>query len=354
MKRVLWIVVVFLAASVAACTNERPDASDLSATAAAKSVEGRVPKDQGGGAPLTEVTNSIGMRFVLIPGGQEFEMGARNGEPWAEDHEKPRHRVRITQPFLLGRYEVTQEEFERVMGFNLSFFSRGGLGRGKVTGEDTRRLPVDDVTWYDALAFCNKLSELETRRPYYDLSSITRDANSIIEATVKVLGGEGYRLPTEAEWECAARAGTTTIFAQRNSVSSEEANFDGQRPYGNAKKAGFLQHTVAVGSYAPNPWGLYDTAGNVHEWVWDGYDERYYDQVANETAVDPNGPEVAAQRVVRGGSWVGYGRECRPASRIGCRPGIPLASWRCGLFGFRVARGACEGQNDFAGEVRER
>jgi formylglycine-generating enzyme required for sulfatase activity len=284
------------------------------------------------------------MRFVLIPGGQEFEMGARDEEALAKDYEKPPHRVRISRPFLLSRFEVTQGEFATIMGFNPSYFSAKSYGSSAVRGKDTSRFPVENVTWYDALAFCNKLSQREGRGPCYELSDIKRDHNSIVEAAVKVLGGGGYRLPTEAEWECAARAGTTTIFAHGNSISSEEANIDGTGPYGNAKKGVFLKGTAAIGSYPPNPWGLYDTAGNIDEWVWDGFDEKCYGLSAGKVAVDPSGPENANMRVMRGGSWVGDGRDCRPSVRGFAEPG--LDRWWDGYVGFRPALLAPAGDVD--------
>ena len=201
------------------------------------------------------------MTFVSLPAG-EFEMGARDGENEATDDQKPRHRVRITRGFLLGRYEVTQGEFEMVTGFNPSHFGSGNAERN--------RLPVESVTWYDAIAFCNKLSEREKRPPYYRMTDIRRTGDTITAAGVAISGGDAYRLPTEAEWEYAARAGTKTIFPWGDSLSSEQANFNGNFPYGGAAE-GQVPGAHGPGGVLPgNPWGLYDTAGNVWEWVGTG------------------------------------------------------------------------------------
>ena len=126
--------------------------------------------------------------------------------------------MRITRPFYLGVYEVTQAEYREVMGTNPSYFSAEGGGKARSRGWTRRRYPVEQVSWLDAVAFCNKLSEREGLRPCY------RPDGKPVE------GGEGYRLPTEAEWEYACRAGTTTAFAFGDRLSPTEANFDGELP----------------------------------------------------------------------------------------------------------------------------
>ena len=188
--------------------------------------------------------------------------------------------MRITRPFYLGVYEVTQEEYETVMGRNPSCFSAKGGGKDRVAGQDTRRHPVESVSWNDAIAFCNKLSEREGLRPYYRSGAGEQS------------GGDGYRLPTEAEWEYACRAGSTTRYSFGDDAASlgEFAWYDGN--------SGSKTHPV--GQKRPNAFGLYDMHGNVWEWCWDGYEERYY---ANSPADDPLGPSQAAGRVIRGGGW---------------------------------------------------
>ncbi len=264
----------------------------------------------GGPRPdAKEIANSLGMKLALIPAG-EFLMGSPDADKDAEDDEKPQHRVRITRPFYLGLYEVTQEEYETVMGQNPSWFSAQGGGSGSVADPDTRRHPVEEVSWNDAIAFCNKLSEREELRPYYRFGAGEQS------------GGDGYRLPTEAEWEYACRAGSTTHYSFGDDAGSlgEFAWYDGNSG----------SNTHPVGQKRPNAFGLYDMHGNVWEWCWDGYKKRYD---ANSLTDDPLGPSQAAVRVIRGGSWCFDPRYCQSADRDGFTPGL-----RSFNLGFRVAR----------------
>lgn len=279
--------------------------------------------------------DSLGIELIRIPAGK-YQRGARDGEIGSDD-EKPQHWVRISNDFEVGKFEVTQAIYTKVMGVNPSWFSSTGGGADNVRGMDTSDFPVEQVSWYDAIECCNKASVLEKLRPYYELTNVQRDGQSITSAAVKILGGNGYRLLTEAEWEYVARAGTTTIFPWGDSLSSTQANFDGNYPYGNAPKGPYLERTAKVGSYQPNFsnfWGLADTAGNVWEWVWDGYEENEYKQFASKTATDPQGPASAMPRVIRGGGWNDCGVGCRPAFR-----GRSAPEGRYFNLGFRVARG---------------
>ncbi|MDY0170460.1 MAG: formylglycine-generating enzyme family protein [Thermoguttaceae bacterium] len=244
-----------------------------------------------------EKTNSIGMEFVLIPPG-EFIMGSPESEKDRSSDEGPQHRVRITKPFYLGVYQVTQGEYERVMGTNPSYFSRGGNGRGRVSGLDTRRFPVEQVSWNNAVEFCQHLSALAAERS----------------------AGRAYRLPTEAEWEYACRAGTTTRYHLGDHLDTSQARF--AQPTGSGRP-------VPVGSYGPNGFGLYDIHGNVWEWCSDRLDENYY---ANSPTDDPQGPASGSGRVYRGGSWASPAGSCRSANRSGHAPGI-----RDAYRGFRLA-----------------
>jgi formylglycine-generating enzyme required for sulfatase activity len=176
-----------------------------------------------------EVTNSIAMKLVLIPAGK-FTMGSPEGEKERSADEGPQHQVEISRPFYLGVYEVTQAEYERVMGTNPSFFSPTGDGRYWVKDQDTSKFPVESVSWNDAVEFCKQLSELPEEKQ----------------------NGRVYRLPTEAEWEYACRAGAASSkpFSFGDSLSSTQANFKGNYPYGGAEKGPDLERTTRVGSYS--------------------------------------------------------------------------------------------------------
>lgn len=223
----------------------------------------------------TRITNSVGVELVLIRPGT-FIMGSPATEKGRYDDEL-QHSVQISLPFYLGIYPVTQRQWQAVMGNNPSHFK----------GDD---LPVEQVSWDDVQEFLKKLNELE------------KDSEWL------------YRLPTEAEWEYACRAGTTTPFYFGNTLSSAQANFNGNYPYGGADKGRYLGCTTKVGSYPRNGFGLYDMHGNVWEWCEDRYN-----------------PEASA-RVLRGGSWYYNGRFGRSAYRDWYEP-----DKRFNVFGFRLA-----------------
>ncbi len=256
-----------------------------------------------------EYTNSIGMKFRLIPPG-EFLMGstpvevaiqaAGGNEYWRKfiHSEAPQHRVILTQPVYLGIHEVTQGQFQRVMSHSPSWFTAMGGGKGKISGQNTVNFPVEIVSWNDAAEFCTKLSRLEELQPYYGPAG----------ERLKPQGGDGYRLPTEAEWEFACRAGTT-----RNYWSGDrevDLGIAGWFP------ANSQQRTHTVGELVPNPFGLYDVHGNVGEWVEDWWESTYYRQFQTESAINPDGPAYTLpQHVVKGGSWYEAPTVCRSASR---------------------------------------
>jgi formylglycine-generating enzyme required for sulfatase activity/tRNA A-37 threonylcarbamoyl transferase component Bud32/mono/diheme cytochrome c family protein len=244
------------------------------------------------------VTNSIGMKFTLIPKGR-FPMGSPNDEDGRGTDEKL-HEVHITRPFYMGVYEVTQEEYEKVMKSNPSFFSAEGKGSRQVEDLDTRRFPVERVSWEDAQEFCRKLSAL----------------------TAEKKAGRVYRLPTEAEWEYACRGGASkaTPFHCGTRLSSKDANFEGIK-----------QRTTEVGSFPPNGFGLYDMHGNVQEWCADWYDKDYY---ADSPREDPTGPTTDTNgfKVLRGGSWDEEAGHCRSAFRRGSLPSFQNGK----EYGFRV------------------
>ncbi len=257
-----------------------------------------------GTAPAAALTNSIGMKLALIPKGK-FKMGSPVTESDRDaSDEGPQHEVEISQPFYLGIYEVTQAEYQKVMGNNPSHFCATGAGKDKVKGMDTSGFPVENVSFDEAKQFCDKLSSLPAEKE----------------------AGRVYRLPTEAEWEYACRAGTTTPFHFGDSFSSTQANYEGT-PYGKALRGPNLQRTCKVGSYTPNAFGLYDMHGNVAEWVLDVYDKAYY---ANSPRVDPMGPATGTSRLTRGGSWAHGPRICRAAYRA------PANNARANTLGIRV------------------
>jgi formylglycine-generating enzyme required for sulfatase activity len=214
--------------------------------------------------------NSIGMKLVLVPPG-EFLMGAADSEKDAEGEKpQPPHRVRITKPFYLGVYLVTQAEYERVMQAKPSHFA-----------PEPKR-PVDQVSWGDAEEFCQKLSALPEEKAL----------------------GRVYRLPTEAQWEYACRAGTTT----RWSCGDDENRL---RDYAwTVENSGHQTHPV--GQKMPNPWGLYDMHGNVFEWCQDWFDEGYY---WISPLADPTGPATGSRRVCRGSDWAYIAKLARSGRR---------------------------------------
>jgi uncharacterized protein (TIGR02996 family) len=251
-----------------------------------------------GPAPLPRIVNSIGMELVLIPAGT-FLMGSPELEPERTSDEHPQHLVRLTESFYLGTSLVTQQQYHQLLKRNPSRF-KAGSGGGLAH-------PVEHVSWYDAMAFCEKLSRrLGERR-----------------------AGLVYRLPTEAEWEYACRAGTTSPFFWGDSASSLQANFDGNLPYGNAPVGPDLQATSPVGDYPPNAFGLFDMHGNLWEWCNDWYREHYYRRCTRE---NPKGPRSGFERVLRGGSW----NYCGGFTRSADRGKLPPA-YRDAHMGFRVA-----------------
>jgi len=232
--------------------------------------------------PDSDLTNSTGMRFRCIPAG-EFQMGARPDDEGAEPDERPQHRVVLSRSFLLGQFEVSQGEYRRVMGRNPSWFRAGEDGQKRLGWwTDPDDLPVEMVSWYDAVEFCERLTSL----------------------TEEVAAGRRYRLPTEAEWEYACRAGTVTRFSFGNQFRAAAANMDKVH-----------DHPLPRGSYPPNAFGLFDMHGNVLEWCSDWHSPEYY---ARSPVTDPRGPEHpdADDHVLRGGGWAFPAASCAFRDRI--------------------------------------
>jgi formylglycine-generating enzyme required for sulfatase activity len=257
--------------------------------------------------------------MVRIPGGT-FMMGSPGSEP-RRNSDEIQHQV-IIGGFYIGKYEVTQQEYEKAMGT---------LPATRYQGPN---LPVENVSWYDAIEYCNRRSESEGLTPAYIIDTARSDPNNLggddsVRWTVTWnLRADGYRLPTEAEWEYACRAGTSGPFSTGTTITTALANYDGNYPYSNSPKGTYRDKTVPVGSFAPNPWGLHDMHGNVREWCWDWYGP-YGAGLQN----NPAGSVSGSARAIRGGSWYTEGQDLRSANRNSLAP-----SYLSGDLGFRVVR----------------
>jgi formylglycine-generating enzyme required for sulfatase activity len=236
-----------------------------------------------------EITNSIGIKLMLIPKGT-FMMGSPEREKGRWEQET-QHEVTISRDYYLGVYEVTQAQYEKVMGKNPSHF------QGAMVGNENADLPVENVSWDDAVEFCKKLSDLPDEKK----------------------AGRVYRLPTEAEWEYACRAGSKTAY----SFDDEE----GLLPEYGWFNRNSSDRTHTVGLLEPNAWGLYDMHGNVWEWCSDWYGEYPKGAVSDWT-----GPKVGSDRVSRGGGWGSGAALCQSALRNRVNP-----SNRSNFLGFRLA-----------------
>ncbi|MFZ4525725.1 MAG: formylglycine-generating enzyme family protein [Chlorobium sp.] len=263
--------------------------------------------------------------FVRIPAG-EFTMGSPEGEPGrAEimelfqnnnlDYSETQHQVKVSE-FYLSKYAVTLAEFKQFIdesGYQTDAekenssriwdgkewkdkegvnWRHGVSGNERASEEENH--PVLHVSWNDAVAYCKWMSNKT---------------------------GKSFRLPTEAEWEYACRAGTTTPFNTGENLTTDQANYDGNYPYNNNQKGKYRENTVPVDSFEPNAWGLYNMHGNVWEWCRDWYEGKYYEECkAKGTVTNPSGPETGSYRVVRGGSWYNFAEYCRSAHRYRLTP----------------------------------
>jgi serine/threonine protein kinase len=262
-----------------------------------------IPRPSAPKATLSLVSEFTGMTFVLIKPG-EFKMGSPRDEGQANEH--PQHPVMIRRPFLLGQYEVTQAEYQNVTGENPSHF------------EGIDRRPVERVSWLDALRFCNALSLKDGLMPFY-----TIEGDSV---TVTSWLSSGYRLPTEAEWEYACRAGLLGKFG----FASDARELGDHAWYRENSQVNDSYETHVVGGKKPNGFGLYDMQGNVWEWCWDWYAETYDPQ---SPSVDPTGPPTGRYRVLRGGTYRSPAGIVRCAIRNQDDPESKIQ-----VNGFRVAR----------------
>ncbi|WP_410510185.1 formylglycine-generating enzyme family protein [Methanosarcina hadiensis] len=243
----------------------------------------------------SHIKNSIGMEFILVRAG-DFEMGSPSNEMRRKLWESPVHKVTIKRNFYLGKYQVTQEQWSKIMGNNPSYF------RGE-------KLPVETVSWEDVQVFIRKLNAFENA-----------GENSPV-----------YRLPAEAEWEYAARAGTTGsyFFGDNETELKEYAWF--------LKNSGLEAHPV--GMKKPNPWGFYDLYGNVGEWVQDEYHISYKGAPSDGRAWESLFPSISLPvRIRRGGGWNGNAGCCRSAERL-----FAAQNTRLNSVGFRIVR-ECDSQ----------
>ncbi len=264
-------------------------------------VQGCAKKQEASEDQISTVTTACGLDMVLVPGGT-FIMGKDGGSA----DEAPAHRVTVSA-FAMDRYEVNQTVYEALVMADPSHFKSPDR-------------PVEQVRWMDAVLFCNARSSAEGLEPCYD--EMTFDCS--FEAN-------GYRLPTEAQWEYACRAGSKGDFCFGDSAAklTDYASFSK-----NSNKK-----TSLAGSGKPNVFGLYDMHGNVYEWVHDVYDPRYYQ---NGPEQDPTGPAQGKERVLRGGAWNSEASSCRSSYRSSDTPGTADACFAQDTYGFRCARALTE------------
>jgi len=234
---------------------------------------------------VEDLGNGVKLEMVEIPAGT-FYMGSPTYETGRSDDEGPQHQVNVPS-FFIGKYPLTQAQYQAIMGNNPAHFK--GNNR-----------PVECVSWNNAVNFCQKLSQKT---------------------------GKNYKLPSEAQWEYACRAGTTTPFYFGESITPYLVNYDGRYPYANAPTGQYREQTTDVGTFPPNAFGLYDMHGNVWEWCEDDWNENYINAPINGSALISQ----SDKNTLRGGSWCFDPEDCRSA----CRGSYRLVS-DYNAFGFRV------------------
>jgi formylglycine-generating enzyme required for sulfatase activity len=260
---------------------------------------GIISRSEGKAEVITEnIGHGVYLEMVKIPGGR-FLMGSPETEASRYDGEDPQHYVNVPE-FFMGKYTVTQAQWEAVMVNHPSRFQR-------------KNRPVVRVSWYDATKFCQKLSKKT---------------------------GRHYRLPSEAEWEYACRAGTKTPFYFGETITSELVNFRGYKNYADERKGKYRKKRTDVGIFPPNSFGLYDMHGNVWEFCQDVWHSNYYGAPVDGSAWVNGGDR--SRRVCRGGSWFNFPRRCRSANRASYWVGVDHSYWRYNtertsyLVGFRL------------------
>jgi eukaryotic-like serine/threonine-protein kinase len=240
-----------------------------------------------------ELGDGVLLTMVKIPAGK-FMMGSLDQEEGREVHEQPQHLVKIPE-FYLGQTQITQAQWGAIFQDKSMIFGKNS------------QLPIDSINWFDAIAFCQRLSQKT---------------------------GHKYRLPSESEWEYACRARTTTPFAHGDTIVPAIVNHNGEYPYANAPRGGCLEKTTPVGTFPPNQFGLYDMHGNLWEWCLDEWFDDYFNAPTDGSfrgSIDGQS-DLDLLRVVRGGSWSSHARSCRAANRMSL-----FASFRDHHYGMRVA-----------------
>jgi formylglycine-generating enzyme required for sulfatase activity len=293
-------IALSLIATLFACAGPKdksPDAGPVSSEQRSTPAIGETVSEPVDREPKTltlELGDGVKMELVLIPAGR-FMMGSPESEEKSVSVgkliESPPHAVEISQPFYMAKYEVTNAQFRRFKpGYSSGRDNSIDYPWGSITGIDLDGddQPVARVRWHDAIAFCDWLSQKS---------------------------GKSIRLPTEAEWEYACRAGTTTPFHFGSTISTSQANYNGDHAYGDGSKGEFRKKTTNVGSFSPNAFGLHDMHGNMWEWCSDWVDSK----------------NQSSDRIIRGGSWLDDPGTCRSAIRFTTPPAFRRAD-----FGFRV------------------
>ncbi|RPH51659.1 MAG: formylglycine-generating enzyme family protein [Desulfobacteraceae bacterium] len=266
--------------------------------------------------PEPKYTNSIGMTFVYIRPGT-FIMGSPADEP-GRDSDETQHKVTLTKGFYMGETEVTVGQwraFSKDSGYKTEAETSGGthfweriwVKKAGIYWDNpdlvqSENHPVTCLSWNDVQEFIRWLNRKE--------------------------GASRYRLPTEAEWEYAARAGTATPFSTGKCLSTDHANYDGSKPLAGCSRGSYRETTVRTGAFAPNKLGLYDMHGNVWEWCQD-----WYGNYPPDSITDPAGPSSGSRRVIRSGSWYFFERRCRSADRFDI-----TQNRRSNNVGFRLCR----------------
>lgn len=243
-----------------------------------------------------DLGNGVTLEMAAIPGGS-FMMGSSENEAGTSRYERPQHQVTVPS-FFMGKYPVTQAQYQAIMGTNPSYFKGNGWT------SLTNQRPVETVSWHDAVKFCELLSQRT---------------------------GKKYTLSSEAQWEYACRAGTTTPFYFGETITTDLANYRGHYAYASAPKGEYRQQTTDVGTFPPNAFGLYDMHGNVWEWCFDNWVDNYNNAPTNGSAVTSS----SNNGLLRGGSWLSDPVVCRSSCRNYDDAGFDNFN-----LGFRVVCGA--------------